>query len=130
MVKIEKISNCVKAEADRMFKKILNIKGDKIITICKHGLTSTFDISSDGKIGYDDTMDYGSILKNKFVSCLLEGESSIIVRQFTDAKCEENGFPYKNVYGFVAIDSKWVSVPKSILKNSYSKEPDIIISEI
>jgi len=97
-------------KGNNLIKKILNISGDKVITIyCPDSVNqqAVFFISKDGKA------ENAGLFEAKIYHALKTG-GSIIIRQFVDGKnCE-------NLYGIRLNNDEWTGLSKHILRYCYS----------
>jgi len=111
-------------------EKILSIPGDKIVTIfCPDSINSmvAYDISSNGKIGYESG--HSSMFYAKLFHAFACG-GSIIIREFTkDMIPVKNNnittlIPKKNIYGIELGNNNWIGITKELLKESFSYDAD------
>lgn len=97
-------------ETNLFISQILNVPGDKIVTITNEEGSIVFDIAENGKIGYSPV--HPAQFANQIYSCLSFG-GSLILRQFTKetTAVKSNGriikIPYKNLYGARFKNGYW-----------------------
>lgn len=101
---------------ERLIAAILNIQGDKIVTIATSGHHQAYDIKANGYIGYAPFHRYQ--FEAQLVEAFRAG-GGIIIRQFLAIKVEQvmpNGkkmwIPRKNVYGISIVNGEWFGIPK------------------
>lgn len=108
-------------EVDKIKKFILELSGNKIITIMTMNGLKKFDVDNNGEIGYHET--HPDIF-NQWINDSISSVGSIMVRQFTNIESHkidgDISVPYKNIYGFVCVDGKLRALNKVELEKSFS----------
>jgi hypothetical protein len=117
--------NKVNLEIESLLDAILNVPGDKIITLIAHDRSEPFsiDIGADGNIGYEDF--HKSLFDAKLLTAF-SCSGGVIIRQFLALKVERvmpNGkkmwIPRKNIYGVMIGNGGWKGLTENEVKNAH-----------
>ncbi|MCP4746383.1 MAG: hypothetical protein GY874_09625 [Desulfobacteraceae bacterium] len=127
-----------------LINTILELPGDKIITLAGIDGILEIDIESNGKIGY--TPEHEEYFKDKLAKMMLTG-GGLTIRQFLSVKVQRkapNGkmiwIPKKLLYGVRIINGTWQSISKTDMQVAHcmdcetgeplKPEEDLIFSEL
>lgn len=109
------------SEIDKIKEFIINLSGNKIITVMTMNGLQKFDVDSDGVIGYEESH---PAIFDHWLKQAINSVGSVIVRQFTNIESHKlddcTSIPYKNIYGFVGVDGLFKSLNEKELEHSFS----------
>ncbi len=110
-------------EVNKIKAFILDLSGNKIITIMTMNGLKKFDVDHKGAIGYHETHED---LFNIWMNKTMDPVGSVLIRQFTKIESHKmqdgTSIPYKNIYGFVSVDGFFKALNDKELRESFSTD--------